>query len=86
LKIIIDRIQPFDDISFIGEPEIDYRVNESLRIFMEKGTKTQKVNDAKKKIKELQKQYSDEKFRIVEFYNDDKDEDRKPCVILYETA
>lgn len=86
MKIIIDRIKPFDDISFFGKPEIEYRVRKELRIFMEEGTKTQKVNDAKKKIKELQKQYSDEKFRIVEFYNDDKDEDRKPCVILYETA
>jgi len=84
MKIQIERLQPFDFISFTGISTIGHKVNNTKTIIMNKGSKTQKINDGKKKIKELQKQFPDEKFRIIEYYNDEKDEDRKPCMILYE--
>ena len=49
------------------------------------GTKSKKIQDAKDKVNDLKiLKTPNQKIRIIEYHNDESDENRTPCIILEE--
>ena len=61
-------------------------VDKSKVIVFTTGTKTQKISNAKSKLLELKKSLPEnQKLRVLEYHNDESDETRQPCKILFES-
>lgn len=62
-----------------------YKVDESRTITIDTKIDDSAKQRARTKLEELKANLSpNEKIRVIEYHNDDADENRKPCKILYE--
>ena len=79
LKIIVEVLQKENTLS----GEIFNVVKSETLDFGE--VKKLNIDSAKQKVSELRSQLSNNyKIRVTEYHNDETDESRKPCKILYE--
>jgi hypothetical protein len=77
MKIKVQVLEKNDMDSFI--------VNNSKTIEFKTGTKSKKIQDAKDKVNDLKiLKTPNQKIRIIEYHNDESDENRTPCIILEE--
>lgn len=81
IQVEILRKTPYLDNSM----RFFYDIDESQTIVFTVGDKTQQIKDAKEKLLQLKDSLpTGDKIRILEFHNDEPDETRQPCKILFE--
>lgn len=67
------------------EGEISYVVSEDKTIEIGKGNNDNTKNQAMNKLDQIKSTLNiDEKIRVLEYHNDDSDESRQGCKVLYE--
>jgi len=71
------------DIKTDDQDTIYYIVDKAKTIIIKSGTKQEKIQKAKERLNKLEKQ-PNKKYRILEYHNDEADNNRKPCKVLME--
>lgn len=79
VEILQKRIDPIDSMTEIWKVD-------NLKTFIISNIKNSTtIQEAKDKLTELKLTLAaDQKIRVLEYHNDDSDNNRKPCIILHE--
>lgn len=69
------------DIKTDDQDTIYYIVDKAKTIIIKSGTKQEKIQKAKERLNQMEKQ-PNKKYRIIEYYNDEPSETRQPCKVI----
>ena len=85
MKILVETLESITKKDVDGNDSISWIVNKSKTIEFIDGDKITKISDATEKLNQLKLTLpANQKLRVLEYNNDEPDETRTPCKILFE--